>query len=101
MSNPLSKNIDTNIKVICTMKVSLSSFIHDEFHFNYCRTYSQLWGANVRWHNGKTINHRANGRKSIYLRVADARIDLQRSVHKRNAQPMLMQIFEFLFSNIP
>ena len=55
--NPLSKNIDTNIKVICTMKAPLSSFIYDEFHFNCCKTYSQLWGANARWHNGKTISH--------------------------------------------
>ena len=53
----------------------------------------------AQWQNNKP--HRANGRKSIYLRVADVRIDLQRSVHKRNAQPVLMQIFEFLFSNIP
>ena len=37
------------------------------------------------------LNHRANGRKSIYLRVADAIIDLPRSVHKRNVQPVLMQ----------
>ena len=61
--NLLSKNIDTNIKVICTMKAPLSSFIHDEFHFNCCKTYSQLWGANSRWHNGKTISHtkRMNG----------------------------------------
>ena len=53
----------------------------------------------AQWQNNKP--HRANGRKSIYLRVADARIDLPRSVHKRNVQPVLMQIFEFLFSNIP
>ena len=53
----------------------------------------------AQWQNNKP--HRANGRKPIYLRVADARIDFQRSVHKRNAQPVLMQIFEFLFSNIP
>ena len=66
MSNPLSKNIDTNIKVICTMKAPLSSFIHDEFHFNYCRTYSQLWGANTRWHNGKTISHIEQTDGSLY-----------------------------------
>ena len=61
--NPLSKNIDTNIKVICTMKAPLSSFIHDEFHSNCCKTYSQLWSVNARWHNGKTISHieRMNG----------------------------------------
>ena len=53
----------------------------------------------AQWQNNKP--HRANERKSIYLRVADARIDLQQSVHKRNVQPVLMQIFEFLFSNIP
>ena len=39
------------------MKAPLSSFVHDEFHYHSCRTYSQLWGANAGWHNGKTINH--------------------------------------------
>ena len=39
------------------MKAPLSSFIHDEFHFHSCRTYSQLWGANAGWHNGKTMSH--------------------------------------------
>ena len=39
----------------------------------------------------KKINHRANGWKSIYLRVTDAIIDLPWSVQKRNVQPVLMQ----------
>ena len=66
MSDPLSKNIDTNINVICTMKAPLSSFIHDEFHFHSCRTYSQLWGANAGWHNGKTISHIEQTDGSLY-----------------------------------
>ena len=43
----------------------------------------------AQWQNNKP--HRANKRKSTYLRVADAIIDLPRSVHKRNVQPVLMQ----------
>ena len=48
------------------MKAPLSSFIHDEFHFHSCRTYSQLWGANAGWHNGKTMSHIEQTDGSLY-----------------------------------
>ena len=48
------------------MKAALSSFIHDEFHFHNCRTYSQLWGANAGWHNGKTMSHIEQTDGSLY-----------------------------------
>ena len=48
------------------MKAPLSSFIHDEFHFHSCRTYSKLWGANAGWHNGKTMSHKEQTDGSLY-----------------------------------
>ena len=52
----------------------------------------------AQWQNNKP--YRANGRKSIYLRVADAIIGLAQSVRKRNFQPVLMQRITFTFLSL-